>query len=403
MLKARQPGMLFIFITILIDVIGLGIIIPVLPDLIASLTHSTITEAATWGGWLIGVYAFMQFFFSPMMGALSDSYGRRPIILISLLGLGLDYILMAVAPNITILFVGRVLSGIMGASFTVATAYIADVSTPEKRAQNFGMLGAAFGLGFILGPVIGGLLGNLGERIPFYAAAILSLLNFTYGVFILPESHPVENRRSFEWKRVNPFTSIKRLGKYKGFMGLIVAFFFASLGSFAIQSTWSFFGKAQFNWDNADVGYSLGAVGVLISLVQGGLIRYTSKVWGLTKSIVIGMAFATVGLILFSFANAGWMMYLILIPYCIGGISTPSLQGYMSNQVPLNEQGEMQGSLASMVSITAFLGPLIMTQTYSYFAGDNAVVRFPGAAFMLGALFTLLALILTLRTLKKNI
>jgi DHA1 family tetracycline resistance protein-like MFS transporter len=310
---------------------------------------------------------------------------------------------MAVAPNITILFVGRVLSGIMGASFTVATAYIADVSTPEKRAQNFGMLGAAFGLGFILGPVIGGLLGNLGERIPFYAAAILSLLNFAYGVFILPESHPVENRRSFEWKRVNPFTSIKRLGKYKGFMGLIVAFFFASLGSFAIQSTWSFFGKAQFNWDNADVGYSLGAVGVLISLVQGGLIRYTSKVWGLTKSIVIGMAFATVGLILFSFANAGWMMYLILIPYCIGGISTPSLQGYMSNQVPLNEQGEMQGSLASMVSITAFLGPLIMTQTYSYFAGDNAVVRFPGAAFMLGALFTLLALILTLRTLKKNI
>jgi len=401
MLKARQPGMVFIFITILIDVIGLGIIIPVLPDLIASLTHSTITEAATWGGWLIGVYAFMQFFFSPMMGALSDSYGRRPIILISLLGLGLDYLLMAVAPNITLLFIGRILSGIMGASFTVATAYIADVSTPEKRAQNFGMLGAAFGLGFILGPVIGGLLGDMGERIPFYAAAILSLLNFAYGVFILPESHPIENRRSFDWKRVNPFTSIKRLGQYKGMMGLIVAFFFLYLGSFAIQSTWSFFGKAQFNWDNADVGYSLGAVGVLISLVQGGLIRYTSRVWGPTKSIVIGMAFAAVGLILFSFANAGWMMYLILIPYCVGGISTPSLQGYMSNKVPLNEQGEMQGSLSSMVSITAFLGPLIMTQAYSYFASDHAIVRFPGAAFMLGALFTILALVLTLRTLKK--
>lgn len=401
MLKARQPGMAFIFITILIDVIGLGIIIPVLPDLIASLTHSTITEAATWGGWLIGVYAFMQFFFSPMMGALSDSEGRRPIILISLLGLGFDYLLMAVAPNITLLFIGRILSGIMGASFTVATAYIADVSTPEKRAQNFGMLGAAFGLGFILGPVIGGLLGNMGERIPFYAAAILSLLNFAYGLFILPESHPIENRRSFDWKRVNPFTSIKRLGQYKGMMGLIVAFFFLYLGSFAIQSTWSFFGKAQFNWDNADVGYSLGAVGLLISLVQGGLIRYTSRVWGPTKSIVIGMAFAAVGLILFSFANAGWMMYLILIPYCVGGISTPSLQGYMSNKVPLNEQGEMQGSLSSMVSITAFLGPLIMTQAYSYFASDEAVIRFPGAAFMLGALFTLLALVLTLRTLKK--
>jgi len=401
MLKARQPGMAFIFITILIDVIGLGIIIPVLPDLIASLTHSTITEAATWGGWLIGVYAFMQFFFSPMMGALSDSKGRRPIILISLLGLGFDYLLMAVAPSITLLFIGRILSGIMGASFTVATAYIADVSTPEKRAQNFGMLGAAFGLGFILGPVIGGLLGNMGERIPFYAAAILSLLNFAYGLFILPESHPIENRRSFDWKRVNPFTSIKRLGQYKGMMGLIVAFFFLYLGSFAIQSTWSFFGKAQFNWDNADVGYSLGAVGLLISLVQGGLIRYTSRVWGPTKSIVIGMAFAAVGLILFSFANAGWMMYLILIPYCIGGISTPSLQGYMSNKVPLNEQGEMQGSLSSMVSITAFVGPLIMTQTYSYFASDHAIISFPGAAFMLGAFFTLLALVLTLRTLKK--
>jgi DHA1 family tetracycline resistance protein-like MFS transporter len=343
----------------------------------------------------------MQFFFSPLMGALSDSYGRRPIILISLLGLGLDYLLMALAPNITLLFIGRILSGIMGASFTVATAYIADVSTPEKRAQNFGMLGAAFGLGFILGPVIGGLLGNMGARFPFYAAAILSLLNFVYGVFILPESHPVENRRSFDWKRTNPFTSLKRLGQYKGFMGLIVAFFFLYLGSFAIQSTWSFFGKAQFHWDNADVGYSLGAVGVLISLVQGGLIRYTSRVWGPTKSIVIGMAFAAVGLILFSFANAGWMMYIILIPYCIGGISTPSLQGYMSNQVPLNEQGEMQGALSSMVSITAFLGPLIMTQTYAYFASDHAVVNFPGAAFMLGAIFTLLALVLTLRTLKK--
>jgi DHA1 family tetracycline resistance protein-like MFS transporter len=184
-------------------------------------------------------------------------------------------------------------------------------------------------------------------------------------------------------------------------MGLIVAFFFLYLGGFAIQSTWSFFGKAQLHWDNADVGYSLGAVGVLISLVQGGLIRYTSKVWGPRKSIVIGMAFATVGLILFSFANAGWMMYIILIPYCIGGISTPSLQGYMSNQVPLNEQGEMQGALSSMVSITAFLGPLIMTQTYAYFASDHAVVSFPGAAFMLGAIFTLVALVLTLRTLKK--
>lgn len=401
MMKARQPGMAFIFITILIDVIGLGIIIPVLPDLITSLTHTTITEAATWGGWLVGVYALMQFFFSPLMGALSDSYGRRPIILISLLGLGLDYLLMALAPNITLLFVGRILSGIMGASFTVAQAYIADVSTPEKRAQNFGMLGAAFGLGFILGPVIGGLLGNMGERFPFYAAAILSILNFIYGLFILPESLPVENRRRFDWKRVNPFTSLKRLGQYKGFMGLIVAFFFLYLGSFAIQSTWSFFGKDQFKWDNADVGYSLGAVGVLISLVQGGLIRYTSKAWGPTKSIVIGMAFAAAGLIFFSFANAGWMMYAILVPYCIGGISTPSLQGYMSNQVPLNEQGEMQGSLSSMISITAFLGPLIMTQTYAYFASDHAVVLFPGAAFMLGAIFTLLALVLTIRTLKK--
>lgn len=401
MMKGRQPAMAFIFITILIDVVGLGIIIPVLPDLIASLTHTTITEAATWGGWLIGVYAFMQFFFSPLMGALSDSYGRRPIILLSLLGLGLDYLLMALAPNITLLFVGRILSGIMGASFTVATAYIADVSTPEKRAQNFGMLGAAFGLGFILGPVIGGLLGDMGERFPFYAAAILSLLNFIYGVFILPESHPESNRRTFEWKRVNPFTSLLRLRAYKGFMGLIVAFFFLYMGSFAIQSTWSFFGKAQFHWDNADVGYSLGAVGVLISLVQGGLIRYTSKAWGMKKSIYMGMAFSALGLILFSFANAGWMMYAILVPYCVGGISTPSLQGYMSNQVPLNEQGEMQGSLTSMVSITSFLGPLIMTQTYAYFAKEDAVIHFPGAAFMLGALFTILALFLTFRTFQK--
>ena len=402
MKSTRPAGMLFIFITLLVDVIGLGIIIPVLPNLIQNLTGTDESGAAVWGGWLVGLYALMQFFFAPIMGALSDAYGRRPIILLSLLGLGLDYLLMAFAPNMIWLFVGRAVSGIMGASFSVAQAYIADISAPEKRAQNFGMMGAAFGLGFILGPVIGGILGNLEPHYPFVAAAILSLLNLAYGFFILPESHPKENRRPFELKRANPFSSLKNLSKHSGLIGLFIAFFFLYLAGFSVQSTWSFFGKFAFQWNADDIGYSLGAVGVLVSLVQGGLIRYTSKSLGDKKSILIGMIFSTVGLFLFSFATSGWMMYLFLVPYCLGGLATPALQSIISKQVPLNEQGEMQGTLSSLISITSFIGPLVMTSLFSVFSSSSAPFKFPGAAFFAGGICCIVALFIAMRTLKNK-
>jgi len=402
MKSTRPAGMLFIFITLLVDVIGLGIIIPVLPNLIQNLTGTDESGAAVWGGWLVGLYALMQFFFAPIMGALSDAYGRRPIILLSLLGLGLDYLLMAFAPNMIWLFVGRAVSGIMGASFSVAQAYIADISAPEKRAQNFGMMGAAFGLGFILGPVIGGILGNLEPHYPFVAAAILSLLNLAYGFFILPESHPKENRRPFELKRANPFSSLKNLSKHSGLIGLFIAFFFLYLAGFSVQSTWSFFGKFAFQWNADDIGYSLGAVGVLVSLVQGGLIRYTSKSLGDKKSILVGMIFSTVGLFLFSFATSGWMMYLFLVPYCLGGLATPALQSIISKQVPLNEQGEMQGTLSSLISITSFIGPLVMTSLFSVFSSSSAPFKFPGAAFFAGGICCIVALFIAMRTLKNK-
>jgi MFS transporter, DHA1 family, tetracycline resistance protein len=402
MKSTRPAGMLFIFITLLVDVIGLGIIIPVLPNLIQSLTGTDESGAAVWGGWLVGLYALMQFFFAPIMGALSDAHGRRPIILLSLLGLGLDYLLMAFAPNMIWLFLGRAVSGIMGASFSVAQAYIADISAPEKRAQNFGMMGAAFGLGFILGPVIGGILGNLEPHYPFIAAAILSLLNLAYGFFILPESHPKENRRPFELKRANPFSSLKNLSKHSGLIGLFIAFFFLYLAGFSVQSTWSFFGKFAFQWSADDIGYSLGAVGVLVSLVQGGLIRYTSKSLGDKKSILVGMIFSTVGLFLFSFATSGWMMYLFLVPYCLGGLATPALQSIISKQVPLNEQGEMQGTLSSLISITSFIGPLVMTSLFSVFSSSTAPFKFPGAAFFAGGMCCIIALFIAMRTLKNK-
>ncbi|MFM7723146.1 MAG: TCR/Tet family MFS transporter [Bacteroidota bacterium] len=402
MKSTRPAGMLFIFITLLVDVIGLGIIIPVLPNLIQNLTGTDESGAAVWGGWLVGLYALMQFFCAPIMGALSDAHGRRPIILLSLLGLGLDYLLMAFAPNMIWLFIGRAVSGIMGASFSVAQAYIADISAPEKRAQNFGMMGAAFGLGFILGPVIGGILGNLEPHYPFVAAAILSLLNLAYGFFILPESHPKENRRPFELKRANPFSSLKNLSKHSGLIGLFIAFFFLYLAGFSVQSTWSFFGKFAFQWNADDIGYSLGAVGVLVSLVQGGLIRYTSKSLGDKKSILVGIIFSTVGLFLFSYATSGWMMYLFLVPYCLGGLATPALQSIISKQVPLNEQGEMQGTLSSLISITSFIGPLVMTSLFSVFSSSSAPFKFPGAAFFAGGICCIVALFIAMRTLKNK-
>ncbi|TAF93366.1 MAG: MFS transporter [Bacteroidetes bacterium] len=401
MSKAAPKGLLFIFITLLLDIIGLGIIIPVVPELIEQLIHGGINDAAKIGGWLTFAYAIMQFFCAPIIGNLSDQFGRRPVLLFSLIGFGFDYLLLALSPSIAWLFVGRLIAGITGASITTASAYIADVSTPENRSQNFGLIGVAFGIGFIVGPVLGGVLGDYGARLPFYVAAALCFANALYGYFVLPESLPVENRRPFSWKRANPVGTLRQLNKYPKVLGLVASLVLIYIASHAIQSNWNFYTIFKFQWTAKQVGYSLGFVGILVGLTQGGLIRIVIPKFGQAKSIYIGLFLYCIGFTLFAFAWEGWMMYVFMIPYALGGIAGPALQGYMSSQVPANEQGELQGGLTSLMSATAIVGPPLMTNLFAYFSKPNPLVVFPGAHFLMAALLTLASAILAMRSVKK--
>lgn len=386
-MQNRKAAIGFIFITLLIDVTGLGLIIPVMPKLIEDLLQtSDISKASQYGGWLTFAYAFTQFLFAPVLGNLSDKYGRRPVLLFSLLGFGIDYLFLSFAPSIGWLFVGRVIAGVTGASFTTASAYIADISTNENRAQNFGMIGAAFGLGFILGPMIGGLLGELGARVPFFVAAGLALLNCAYGYFVLPESLSKENRRGFEWRRANPVGSLLQLKKYPAVAGLIISMILIYIAGHAVQSNWSFFNIERFGWSPKMIGISLGIVGLLVGGVQGGLVRVVNPRIGNEKSIYVGLGLYALGLLLFAFATEGWMMFVFLIPYCLGGIAGPALQSIISGHVPPNEQGELQGALTSLMSATSIIGPPLMTNLFAYFTHKEAPVYFPGAAFFLGAI-----------------
>jgi len=403
MIPNRKAAIGFIFVTLLIDVTGLGLIIPVVPKLIEDLLQTTnISKVALFGGLLTFSYAIMQFLFAPVLGNLSDKYGRRPVLLFSLLGFGLDYLLLAFAPSIGWLFVGRIIAGITGASMTTASAYIADISTPETRAQNFGMIGAAFGLGFIVGPMIGGLLGEMGPRIPFLVAASLALLNAAYGYFVLPESLDANNRRAFEWKRANPISSLKNLSRFPAVAGLIVSFFLIYIASHAVQSNWSYFNIEKFKWTPKMIGISLAVVGVLVSLVQGVLVRFVNPKIGNERSVYVGLGLYTIGLILFGLASQSWMMFAFLIPYCLGGISGPGLQAIISGSVPANEQGELQGSLTSIISITSIVGPLIMSNLFAFFTGPIAPFYFPGAPFMLAALLMLLSCFFAYKALRTK-
>jgi len=397
----KKAGLGFIFATLLIDVTGLGIIIPVVPKLIAHLINGDLSHASAYAGWLTASYAIMQFACAPLIGNLSDRFGRRPVLLCSLVGFGIDYLFSAFAPTITWLFIGRIVAGITGASFTTATAYIADVSEPEKRAQNFGMVGAAFGLGFIIGPVIGGILGKYNMHYPFIAAAVLAFINATYGYFALPESLPEELRRPFNWKKTNPFTSVFQLRKYDAVLGLAVVLFLVYFAAQAVQSVWTFYTMYKFKWDEDMVGYSLGFVGLLIGAVQGGLIRVILPKLGEQRAIWIGLLLYAVGLILFAFATKGWMMFAILIPYCLGGIAGPAIQGYMSNKVPANEQGNLQGGLTGLMSLSSIFGPLLMTEAFHFFTTPGNIF-FPGAPFAIGSILMLAGSFFAIRSFKRN-
>lgn len=402
MATPRKAAISFIFITLLLDVIGLGLIIPVFPQLIGELIHGNMSQASQWSGLLTFAYAFMQFVCAPIVGNLSDQYGRRPVLLLSLFGFGIDYIFLSLAPTIWWLFLGRIIAGMFGASFTTATAYIADISTPENRSKNFGMIGAAFGLGFIIGPGLGGLLGELGPRVPFIAAAILTFINVLYGYFVLPESLAKEHRRPFEWKRANPLGSLMQLKKYKGVGGLIVSLIFVYIAGHAVQSTWTFFNIEKFQWSNALMGLSLTVIGLLIAIVQGGLIRYINPRLGDEKSIYVGLGLYSFGLLLFAFASEGWMMFVFLIPYCLGGIAGPALQSIISGNVPKNEQGELQGALTSLMSATSIIGPLLMTNLFAWFTRPEGQIKFAGAPFLAGAVCMLISAVLAARTMKRD-
>ena len=386
MKSPRKAAIGFIFITLLIDVIGWGIIIPVMPGLIQQLEHVDTGSASSLNGWLLFAFSITQFLFAPIVGNLSDKYGRRPILLVSLFGFGLDYILLSWAPTIEWLFLGRVIAGVTGASFTTASAYIADISTNENRAQNFGMIGAAFGVGFILGPIIGGLLGTLGPRLPFIAAAGLCFLNWLWGYFILPESLSKDHRREFDWKRANPVGSLLHLKKYPNLGYLLVSMFLVYFAAHAIQSNWSFYTIERVQWGEGMIGVSLGVVGFLVGGVQGGLTRYINPRLGNARSILIGLTLYTIGMFLFGIATEGWMMLVFLVPYCLGGIAGPALQATITSQVDPKEQGELQGALTSLMSATSVIGPPVMTNLFAWAVRPGNPIYMPGAPFFLGSL-----------------
>jgi DHA1 family tetracycline resistance protein-like MFS transporter len=373
-----------------------------MPELIAELKHISISEASAYGGLLLSTYAIVQFLFAPVIGNLSDRYGRRPVILSSLFGFSIDYMILALAPTYGWLFLGRTIAGMTGASFTTASAYIADVSTPETRAKNFGFIGAAFGLGFVIGPALGGLLAGWGIRAPFYAAAVLCLLNALYGYFVLPESLSKNNRRAFNWKKANPLGSLQFLRKTPAISGLAFGYFLIYMAAQSVQANWSFFTMYRFQWTPGLVGISLAVVGVLVGGVQVGLTRVLNPKLGDAKSIYLGLGLYTVGLGLFGFATSTWMMFAILVPYCLGGVAGPAMQSILAGHVAANEQGELQGALTSIMSLTTVLGPLLMNDLFTFFTSEKAPFQFPGVSFFLGAIFMLFSLIIVWYVLNRD-
>ncbi|HET9447637.1 MAG TPA: TCR/Tet family MFS transporter [Steroidobacteraceae bacterium] len=394
----HRRAVLFIFVTILIDSIGFGIIIPVMPELITQLTGESLSQAARYGGWLLFVYAITQFVCAPAIGNLSDRFGRRPVLLSALFALGVDYVVMGFAPNLAWLFVGRFIAGITGASYSPAYAYIADITPPEKRAQNFGFIGAAFGLGFVLGPTIGGLLGSLGPRTPFFVAAGLALLNATFGLFALPESLPRERRRAFEWSRANPFGTLMQLRKQPVVLALAGLSFLWLLGHQVLPSVWAFYTMLRFGWSEAAVGLSLAAAGVVMAICQGGLTGVlVPKLGGERRAALVGLTSGAAVYAIYAFAPFGWVLYGGIVLWGLAAMSWPSLNALMSQQIPANAQGELQGGLASLSSLAAILGPPLMTQLFGAFSDTAGAVYFPGAPFFAAALLALASAIILLR------
>jgi len=398
----RRAAFVFIFITVLVDSIGFGIILPVLPRLIMQLTGVGVDRAAAYGGWLSFVYALMQFFCAPVLGNLSDAKGRRPVLLFALFALGCDYLIMGAAPALAWLFVGRLIAGVAGASWTPAYAYVADISPPEKRAQSFGLMGAAFGVGFIVGPAIGGLLGGFGPRAPFFTAAAVALANATLGYFALPESLPRERRRPFRWTRANPLGTLAHMHAQPVVRLLLAALFLWQLAHQVLPTTWAFYTISKFHWTSAEVGYSLAWVGLLMALAQGVFTRVLiPALGGERRAAIAGMGAALIAYLGYAFASEGWMMYVVGLSTFVFALAYPSMNALASQQVAANAQGELQGAIACLYSLSSIAGPPLMTQVFGYFSSATAPVYFPGAAFLTAAALTVVSALLLLRALRR--
>ncbi|SLN24291.1 Tetracycline resistance protein, class C [Falsiruegeria litorea R37] len=393
----RLP-IVFILITVMIDAMGIGLIMPIMPDLIVEVQGGTLAEAALWGGVLSTVFAVMQFLFSPVIGNLSDSVGRRPVLLVSLFVMALDYLVMAVAGTMWLLLIGRIVGGITAATHATAGAYIADISEPHKKAANFGLLGAAFGMGFVLGPLIGGLLGELGTRAPFYAAAILAGMNFVLGWFVMNETVTDKTRRAFNWRRANPFGAFKAMAEIPGIARLLLVYFLYSVAIYVYPAIWSYYTQARFDWGPQMIGLSLGIFGIMMAIVQGGLIRVALKYLGERRTVVAGKLLDLVSFGFLAFITSGTLALFLTPISALGAVVSPALQGIMSKSVGDDQQGELQGVMTAVHALSMIVSPLMMASVFAHYTREGASVYLPGAPFLVAMVLLLLGLVVFLRT-----
>jgi DHA1 family tetracycline resistance protein-like MFS transporter len=400
-MTTSRAALTFVLLTVFIYSVGFGIIIPSLPTVIMDLTGEPVSTAAAWSGYLMALYALLQFFLAPVFGNLSDRFGRRPLLLLSLFAFGVDFLLTGLATTMTWLFIGRAFAGVFGASYATANAYIGDISSDYNRAKNFGLIGAAWGSGFTLGPVIGGFVAeHLGVRAPFFVAAALALSNVAFGWFALPESLPKALRRPFEWKRANPFGAFRSLAHLPAVTGLLLAVFLYQMAHDSLPAVWMFYTQLKFGWGPAEVGWSLTFVGVMTVIVMGGLTGTVVPKLGERRSIMLGFTLMTVGFVAYAFVPLGWMIYPAIAVGSLGGIANPAMQSVMSRQVGPSSQGELQGAVASLASIAAILSPLFMTQLFSHYSSPGAAVVFPGAPYLVSGVFVFACVLIAMKAVK---
>jgi DHA1 family tetracycline resistance protein-like MFS transporter len=396
MRPVSKHAVTFVIITVFLDMVGFGMIMPVLPALIEDVGHMSLAEATVIGGWMFFAFAATQFLFSPMMGNLSDRFGRRPLLLLAVFGLGIDYIFSALAPSIFWLFLGRAIAGLCGSSYVIANAYIADVTAPADRAKAFGLVGAAFGVGFVAGPAIGGLLGELGPRAPFWAAAAVSLVNFLYGWLVLPETLTPENRRPFEWRRANPFGTLRVFRTYRGVLPLCAVLFLYMFASSVYPAVWPFWGIARFDWSPLMVGISLAAFGLITAICQGTLTGPAVARWGEVRVCLIGLLAAILGLVGYGVAASMTMVILFMLVHAPEGFVHPMLTAIMSKAVPEDAQGELQGGISSVMNLAMLAGTVFFSQVFGFFLSPAAPFQSPSMAFFVAAAIITLPCILFL-------